>query len=163
MPPKKTNKKLAKDHDLDELEVREVREAFELIAGSSSTIPISSIRSAMSALGLDVSPEEFRSINNHLMASVTTSDKSVPFEMFLEVVAIKMSDRDRNSEVDRAFELFDPKGTGRITIHDLRRIAKQLGEDIKDSELTDMLMEAGNSDGIDKVQFEEVMGRAGIW
>lgn len=165
MPPKRTNKKLAKEHDLDESDVREVREAFDLIAGSSSTIPISAVQSAMSALGLDVSPEESRSISNHLSASIPDADdgKSVPFEMFLDVVAIKMSDRDKNSEVDRAFDLFDPKETGRITVHDLRRIAKQLGEDVKDSDLEDMLVEAGNSDGIDKAQFEQVMGRAGIW
>lgn len=164
MPPKRSAKKLAKDHDLEESDIRQVREAFDLIAGSNSVISISAVRSALSALGLDVTQQETRSINSHLTAMVADKDEDgVTFEMFLEVVAVKMSDRDKTSEVDRAFELFDPNNTGRITVHDLRRIAKMLGENIKDEELIDMLQEAGNGNGIDKAQFEEVMGRAGIW
>lgn len=163
MPPKRTNKKLAKEHDLDETDVKDVREAFELVAGDSDTIPISAVKSAMTALGLDVSTEEQRSISSHLSASLDKGDTGVPFEMFLEIVAVKMSDRDKSSEVDRAFELFDPKGTGKITIHDLRRIAKMLSEEIADDDLLSMLEEAGNGAGINKAQFEEVMGRAGIW
>lgn len=180
MPPKKSAKKLAKEHDLQESDVRQVREAFDLIAGSSSkltasaTIPVSAVRSGLSALGLDATPHELKSITNHLTALVsaaqdeTTSEKrisdGVTFEMFLDVVAVKMSDRDKSSEVDHAFELFDPSNTGKITVHDLRRIAKLLGEDkLKDEDLINMLQEAGDANGIDKAQFEEVMGRAGMW
>lgn len=164
MPPKRTNKKLAKEHDLDESDVREVREAFDLVAGDSSTIRISAVPSAMSALGLDVTAEESRAITEHLKTSLSESEHDgVPFEMFLDVVAVKMSDRDKASEVDRAFDLFDPNCTGSITLHDLRRIAKTLGEEIKEDDLLSMLEEAGNGNGINKAQFEEVMGRAGMW
>ncbi|CCG84431.1 protein of unknown function [Taphrina deformans PYCC 5710] len=166
MPPKRTNKKLAKEHNLDESDIVEIREAFELLASDSATIHVSSVRSAMSALGLEPSLEESRQITAHLTQLMSSQDSAgVTFDMFLDVVALKMTSRDKESEVDRAFELFDPKGTGKITIHDLRRIAKTLGETVKDQELTDMLEEAGGSyaDGIDKHQFEQVMGRAGIW
>lgn len=164
MPPKRTNKKLAKEHDLDESDVREVREAFDLVAGDSTTIRITAVQSAMSALGLDVTLEESKAITAHLTASLSDSDDNqVPFEMFLDVVAVKMSDRDKASEVDRAFDLFDPTGTGVITLHDLRRIAKTLGEEIKEDDLLSMLEEAGNGRGINKTQFEEVMSRAGMW
>lgn len=166
MPPKRTNKKLAKEHNLDESDVVEIREAFDLIANGSAYIQVPSTRSAMSALGLDPSPEETRQIVAHLNHLVKEKDdEGVTFDMFLDVVSLKMSSRDKESEVDRAFELFDPKGTGRITIHDLRRIANTLGETVKDEEFLDMLEEAGGNfaEGIDKGQFEEVMGRAGIW
>ncbi|ORY86355.1 hypothetical protein BCR37DRAFT_335108, partial [Protomyces lactucae-debilis] len=45
-------------------------------------------------------------------------------------------------EVARAFALFDKDGTGRITIEDLRRVAEELGEDVTDEDLVDMLEEA---------------------
>lgn len=180
MPPKRTNKKLAKEHDLDETDVQQAREAFDLVASeipattaasssssAKATIPISAVRSALIALGLHATPQELKSITSHLKALVAASQdvaSGVTFEMFLEVVAVKTSDRDKSSEVDRAFELFDPGNTGRITINDLRRIAKSLGEDkIKDEELFDMLQEAGDGAGINKSQFEQVMGRAGMW
>lgn len=163
MPPKKTNKKLAKEHGLEESDVIEVREAFDLIASGSPSISIHSVQRAMSALGLELSTTESKQVTKHL-TQLTDSDE-VTFDMFLEIVSLKMSTRDRGSEVDRAFALFDPNATGRITVHDLRRVAKLLNEDIKEQDLLDMLEQAGatSSDGIGKSQFEEVMARAGIW
>lgn len=36
--------------------------------------------------------------------------------------------RDPQEEIIRAFELFDEGGKGRITLQDLRRVARELGE-----------------------------------
>lgn len=160
MPPKKTKKKLAKEHDLDEAEVQEIREAFDVIAQDGMTIPVSAVPSAMAALGIDSSSEDKRSITAHLNH---ISKDGVDFEAFLGVVALKMQHRDKDETVETAFNLFDVQGTGQITVHDLRRIAKELNEDVKESDLLDMMNEAGNADGINKMQFEKVMERAGVW
>jgi centrin-1 len=163
MPPKKTKKKQAKEHGLDEAEVNEILEAFELIAGDDATMPITSVPSAMSALGIEASPEDRRAITAHLKSITSDTGNEVDFDMFLDIVAIKMQQRDQSEVVDTAFRLFDVNDTGKITLHDLRRIAKELGEDIKEEGLMDMMVEAGNLDGIGRKQFEEVMGRAGMW
>lgn len=49
--------------------------------------------------------------------------------------------RDPREEILRAFELFDQSGKGRITLDDLRRVARELGEGLQEEELQAMIEE----------------------
>lgn len=44
--------------------------------------------------------------------------------------------RDPLDELRRAFRLFDSEGRGKISLRDLRRVAKELGEALQDDELS---------------------------
>ncbi|BFZ59555.1 hypothetical protein YB2330_000566 [Saitoella coloradoensis] len=116
----------------------------------------------MRALGFESTREELQSIIRTL-----DPDKEgvVEWEIFLEVMSLKLQTRDIHAEVQRAFTLFDDTGKGIITLDDLRRVARELGEEgkVSDNELRDMLeIASGRGDGVRLEEFEGVMGRAGV-
>lgn len=73
-------------------------------------------------------------------------------------------------EVGAAYRLFTHGGAGPITVAHLRRVAKELREDVPDDVLKDMILEAnggvkGKGRDIGSVsleEFESVMKRAGL-
>ena len=60
---------------------------------------------------------------------------------FLSVVTDWMLDRDPQEEVFKAFRLFDDDDSGKISLRNLRRVARELGENMTDEELRAMIDE----------------------
>jgi len=57
----------------------------------------------------------------------------------------KMSERDNQEELQKAFILFG-SNKDHISFQDLRRIAKELGETMSDEQLKEMMYEANKTD-----------------
>lgn len=83
----------------------------------------------------------------------------VDFNEFLELMAARVSDKDSREDVLKVFALFDAEGKGRITLRDLTRVAKELGETLSEAELLEMIERAdSNGDGeVSREDFIEIM------
>ena len=71
---------------------------------------------------------------------------SIDFDEFLDMMTARMSDKDTREDINKVFRLFDDDKTGFITIKNLRRVARELGETMTDEELMEMI-ERADADG----------------
>lgn len=65
--------------------------------------------------------------------------------------------RDPRDEILRAFQLFDAEGKGSISLADLRRVARELGEGLQEEELQAMIEEF-DMDGDGMISQEDFVG-----
>ncbi len=66
----------------------------------------------------------------------------------------KMSDNDSKEDIRKVFKLFDEEGNGYIDLKDLKRVCRELGEDMEETEMLEMI-ERADSTGDGKVSFED--------
>merc|ERR1719431_1334173 len=149
------NKKKGPKPELTEEQKTEIREAFDLFdTDGSGTIDAKELKVAMRALGFEPKKEEIKK-----MISDIDKDGSgtIDFNEFLEMMTTKMSEKDSREEILKAFRLFDDDETGFITLKNLRRVAKEIGEsNMTDEELQEMIDEA-DRDGDGQVSEEEFL------
>ena len=76
----------------------------------------------------------------------------------------KIGRRDPELEVEKAFSLFDEDDTGSISIKNMRRISRELGEHLSDDELQAMIDEFDlDQDGLINVkEFKEIMKQTSV-
>ena len=55
------------------------------------------------------------------------------------MAAPKVANRDEREEIQKVFALFDDDGTGGISFRNLKRVATELGENLTDEELQEMI------------------------
>ena len=84
---------------------------------------------------------------------------------FLEMMTAKMGEKDSREEILKAFRLFDDDETGKITFRNLKRVAKELGENMTDEELQEMIDEADrDGDGeINEEEFLRIMKKTSLY
>jgi len=75
--------------------------------------------------------------------------QALSFEEFVKIVGPKMKDKNSREEIAKVFKLFDEDNTGRISFKNLKKIAQEVGENLSDDELHEMIEEADRTgDGL---------------
>ncbi|KAF2003583.1 EF-hand [Amniculicola lignicola CBS 123094] len=145
---------------LSEEQREEISEAFNLFdLDHDQYIDYHELKVAMKALGFDLPKQEILQIlNTHGVqkAPAATTSKArtaaqqqyeaaphlvIPYNTFQALMATRILERDPTEEIIRAFELFDEGNKGKITLADLRRVARELGEGLQEDELVAMIEE----------------------
>ena len=149
--------------ELTEEQKQEIREAFDLFdTDGSGTIDAKELKIAMRALGFEPKKEEIRKMIADIDAD---GSGTIDFQEFLEMMTAKMSQKDSKEEILKAFKLFDDDESGKITFRNLKRVAKELGENMSDEELQEMIDEADrDGDGeINPDEFLRIMKKTSLY
>ena len=116
----------------------------------------------MRALGFDVKKQE---VLNLMREYDREGAGQIEYPDFLEIMTTKISERDPIEEISKAFKLFDEDNTGRISLRNLRRIAREMQENLSDDELQAMIDEFDkDGDGeINEAEFLAIMKQTSIY
>jgi len=141
---KKTQKTERTGLNVDEVE--EIRQAFELFdTNGNGRIDPKELKAAMQSLGFDAkNPTIF-----HLIAELDTPEVAkkggIDFDHFLQAINDKLGDKESEEGLRRIFHLFIDDHQETITLASLRKIAKELGENMSSEDLQDMLARASSN------------------
>ncbi|XP_076751643.1 uncharacterized protein LOC143423895 [Xylocopa sonorina] len=149
-----TRKKGVPKMELTAEQKNDIKEAFDLFDPDGiGRIATKELKVAIRALGFEPKKEEIKK----LIADTDPDGLgTLSFEEFLNLMSTKMLEKDTKEEVLKAFRLFDDDNTGKITFKNLKRIARELGENLTDEELQEMIDEA-DKDGDGEVSQEEFL------
>jgi len=122
---------------LKQEQIDEIKEAFNLFdTDQSGSIDYRELKAAMKALGFDVKKDELKK----MIADVDADGSgNIEFPEFLDMMTGKMDEKDTREMIDKSFKLFDDDQTGRISFRNLKRVAAELGENMSDEDIMEML------------------------
>ena len=138
---------------LTEDEVLEIKEAFDLFdTDKSGEIDVNELKQALLNLGIDTKNQ---TLQNMLADIDKNGDANIDFDEFINMMTAKMSDKDTREDLEKVFELFlGDDNSDKIELKHLKRVCKELNENMSDEELNEMIVRA-DTDRDGKVSFEE--------
>uniref|UniRef100_A0A915DEU8 EF-hand domain-containing protein n=1 Tax=Ditylenchus dipsaci TaxID=166011 RepID=A0A915DEU8_9BILA len=150
-------------------EIEEVFAQFDDNGGGF--VEIKKLKMVLRALGFEPRQQEIdelKTVISENEAARAVSQDALSFEELLYLLKDKtIADDGTNDEISSAFKLFDVEGKGYINVEDLKRIAKELGESIKEEELQEMIAEADNKNNktgrISEQDFKLIMKKTALY
>ncbi|XP_020666300.2 centrin-2 [Pogona vitticeps] len=156
-------KKAAPKTELTEEQKQEIREAFDLFdTDGTGNIDVKELKVAMRALGFEPKKDEIKKM---ILDIDKEGTGKISYSDFLAVMTQKMAEKDSKEEILKAFKLFDDDETGKISFKNLKRVAKELGENLTDEELQEMIDEADrDGDGeVNEQEFLRIMKKTSLY
>ena len=123
-------------NELTEEQKREIKEAFSSFE-EGGLMP-DELKLAMKALGFDPRNEDVQKI---MQKVENQGNKPIRYDQFMDIM-IEKPDNEPEVEMRKAFKILCEDGTDKITLKSLKKICADLGENITDEELNEMITEA---------------------
>ncbi|KAF6777418.1 hypothetical protein AHF37_03054 [Paragonimus kellicotti] len=161
--PKAQSSSRGPKQELSEEQKQEIREAFDLFdTDKTGCIDLKELKVAMRALGFEPKREEIRKLLSEFDCD---AKDSIEYSDFVKMMSVKMQEKDAKEEILKAFRLFDDDETGKISFKNLKRVAKELGENLTDEELQEMIDEADrDGDGeVNEQEFLRIMKKTNLY
>ena len=137
---------------LTEDEILEIKEAFDLFdSDQSGAIDINELKQSMISLG-------FQAKNATIYQMIADLDEDgngqLDFPEFLNMMTARLSEKDSKADIEKVYKLFEETDSGHITLKSLKAVAKELGEEMSDQELNEIL-ERADLDRNGKVELDD--------
>lgn len=132
---------------LSQDEIDEIRQAFDLFdTNQTGKIDPKELKAAMQSLGFDTKNPTIFQMISELDTPESQKKGGIDFDTFVEAINNKLGDKETKDGIRRIFNLFiDDPQQETITLSSLRRIARELGEQMSNDELKDMLERASSN------------------
>merc|ERR1712151_146908 len=138
-------------------EVNELKEAFDTFdADLSGMISVSELIACFKKLGFD---EKHGAVTEMLQDIDQDGNGEIDFGEFFALMTMKFSKDTPREDIEKVFKQFDADKSGDISIANLKAIARQMGDEIGDAQLADVLKTADlDGDGLVTLEdFVQVM------
>merc|ERR1711957_608825 len=137
---------------LGEGQVMEIKDAFDLFdKDRSGEITVGEMLEAMRSLGYDTEQGEAA---EHIKSLDKDGSGALEFNEFYELLTARFSENTTKEELQRVFALFDTDGTGNVSVANMRAVADQVGDQVSDDELGDIVLKNDmDNDGL--LNFED--------
>jgi Ca2+-binding EF-hand superfamily protein len=148
-------------NELTEDQKADIAEAFRLLdVDGVNTIQAKDLKVALRALGYEPQKDRMKKIISEI--DKESLSNTLMADEFERIMQNKLFEYENEEEIAMAFPLFTQGKTDFISLDDLRRVAQELGENLGDEVLEEMMREADvlDHDGvISREEFMRVMKR----
>ena len=141
-------------------EIDEIRQAFDLFdTNGTGKIDPKELKAAMQSLGFDSKNPTIYQLIADLDTVEAAKNGGIDFDQFVDSINNKLGDKESKEGIRRIFDLFiDDPNSDTITLTSLKKIARELGENMTSEELKDMLERASaNGTELTFDEFYEIM------
>jgi len=153
--------KIAKKNGSSIKEIKELHEAFAMFdEDGDESITAVELGNILKKLGQSPSNDELKDMINEVDQD---GNGKIDFEEFCSMMAktSKAGNSSNEDELKEAFKVFDKDGNGKISHEELKTVMESLGENLSETEVSNMIQEADlNGDGqIDYSEFIQMMNK----
>ncbi len=128
-------------------EIEEIRQAFELFDSSGEgKLDPKELISSMKALNYDKENPTMYNLLADLETFNSKKNERITFDEYVTAINAKLRDSESKEGVRRIFDMFiDDPNSDTININSLRKVALELGENMSNDDLKDMLERTSSS------------------